>query len=281
MDVFYASHFGHTERIARTLARLISQSGVPARARDLAADYPSEAEISSQDPCVLISPIRYGVHLAPARRLLRRIAPLTPHKPLFLFSVNLTARKAGKTSSVGNAYLRNWIRATGARPLLAEAIAGKLEYPRYNILDRTMIRLIMTITGGPADGKSVIDYTPWTHVAELAAQIAEAAKALSDNVAHAGDDSCAPGGGGPAMRDEQQEAKRAALEKCRTQGEKAYDDMYEAHSFSAARAAYSDAKEFFYEAIKLADELGASDEAEALRKRLEHIKAVFRRQFSG
>jgi menaquinone-dependent protoporphyrinogen oxidase len=195
MDVFYASHFGHTERIARTLARIISQSGVPARARNLAEDYPSEGEIRSQDPCVLISPIRYGVHLAKARRLLRRIAPLTPRKPLFLFSVNLTARKEGKTSRAGNVYLRRWISASGARPLLAEAIAGKLEYPRYNIFDRTMIRVIMTVTGGPADGKSVIDYTPWTHVAELATQIAEAAKPLCESAAHASDESRLPAGG--------------------------------------------------------------------------------------
>jgi menaquinone-dependent protoporphyrinogen oxidase len=187
MDVFYGSHFGHTEQIAQALARIISQSGIPARARNLATDYPSEAEINSSDPCVLISPIRYGAHLAAPRRLLKRIAPLTPRKPLFLFSVNLTARKQGKTSRVGNVYLRKWIRATGARPSLAEAIAGKLDYPRYNLLDRMMIRFIMTVTGGPADGKLVVDYTPWPHVAELANEIGEAAKAWRENRARAAD----------------------------------------------------------------------------------------------
>jgi hypothetical protein len=83
------------------------------------------------------------------------------------------------------------------------------------------------------------------------------------------------------MHGEEQQAKRAALDNCKTQGERAYSDMYDAHSSSAARACYSDAKEFFYEAIKLAEELGAPDEAEALRKRLEHIKAVFRHQFAS
>jgi menaquinone-dependent protoporphyrinogen oxidase len=194
MDVFYGSHFGHTEQIAQTLARIISQSGVQARARNLATDYPSEAEINSPDPCVLISPIRYGAHLRAARRLLKRIAPLTPQKPLFLFSVNLTARKPGKTSRAGNVYLRKWIRATGAQPSLAEAIAGKLEYPRYNLLDRTMIRFIMTVTGGPADGKSVIDYTPWAHVAELANEIGEAAKAWRKNAGRAAADRPPEGG---------------------------------------------------------------------------------------
>ena len=80
-------------------------------------------------------------------------------------------------------------------------------------------------------------------------------------------------------RDEERQAKVANLANCKAQGEKAYDEMYEAHSFGHAGACYSDAKESFYEAIKLADELGMVDEAASIRKRLEHIKAVFRSQF--
>jgi hypothetical protein len=83
------------------------------------------------------------------------------------------------------------------------------------------------------------------------------------------------------MADEtEREAQLRQLEHLRAMGEKAYDDMYEAHSSSGATACYSDAKECFYDAIGLAERLGLTDEAEALRKRLEHIKAVFRSQFT-
>ena len=80
-------------------------------------------------------------------------------------------------------------------------------------------------------------------------------------------------------KDEERQAKLANLAHCKAQGEIAYDDMYEAHSFRQAGVCYSDAKEFFYEAIKLAEELGMMDEAASIGKRLEHIKAVFRSQF--
>jgi hypothetical protein len=63
-------------------------------------------------------------------------------------------------------------------------------------------------------------------------------------------------------------------------GEKAYDDMYEAHPPGAATAFYSDAKECYYDAIGLARRLGLKEEAEALEARLAHIKAVFRSQFT-
>jgi hypothetical protein len=47
-----------------------------------------------------------------------------------------------------------------------------------------------------------------------------------------------------------------------------------------ANGCYRDAKEFFYDAIALTDELGLADDLDSLRKRLEHIQAVYRSQFS-
>ncbi|HEY1992737.1 MAG TPA: aldehyde dehydrogenase family protein [Gammaproteobacteria bacterium] len=68
--------------------------------------------------------------------------------------------------------------------------------------------------------------------------------------------------------------KVARLEKW---GEEAYDRMYDARSPSGD---YSEAKENFHAAIALANDLGLEGEAERLEQRLEHIKAVFRSQFS-
>lgn len=75
-------------------------------------------------------------------------------------------------------------------------------------------------------------------------------------------------------------SQREQLERLKALGEKYYDDMYEAHSSSGASACYSDAKECFYDAIGLARRLGMEEEVSALEKRLEHIKAVFRSQFT-
>jgi hypothetical protein len=83
------------------------------------------------------------------------------------------------------------------------------------------------------------------------------------------------------MADEtERDAQLKQLEHLKAMGEKAYDDMYEAHSSSGATACYSDAKECYYDAIGLANRLGLKEEAEALRSALAHIKAVFRSQFT-
>jgi hypothetical protein len=75
-----------------------------------------------------------------------------------------------------------------------------------------------------------------------------------------------------------EELNRNRLRKLNALGEKYYDQMYE--SGRGANGCYSNAKDAFYDAIGLAKELGLKEEAEALSKRLGHIKAVFRSQFS-
>ncbi len=83
------------------------------------------------------------------------------------------------------------------------------------------------------------------------------------------------------MGDETERASQLEqLERLKALGEKYYDDMYEAHSSSGATACYSDAKECFHDAIGLARRLGMEEEVSSLEKRLAHIKAVFRGQFT-
>jgi hypothetical protein len=80
--------------------------------------------------------------------------------------------------------------------------------------------------------------------------------------------------------DAERQEKLAQLARLKAMGEKAYDDMYEAHDFRAGDNCYRDAKDCYYDAIGLANQLGLTDEANALNERLLHIKGVYRSQFS-
>jgi hypothetical protein len=70
------------------------------------------------------------------------------------------------------------------------------------------------------------------------------------------------------------------MERCIALGEDAYEQMYEPRTHTNPAGHYSDAKDFLGEAIGLARSLGLDARAEELTKRLEHIKAVYRSQFS-
>jgi hypothetical protein len=70
----------------------------------------------------------------------------------------------------------------------------------------------------------------------------------------------------------------ASLRKCKSLGEKYYDQLYETRH--GTTGLYASAKDAFYDAISIANRMGLKSEAEAIERRLQHIKEVFRSQFS-
>jgi antirestriction protein len=83
------------------------------------------------------------------------------------------------------------------------------------------------------------------------------------------------------MEESERQEKLAALKRLVELAEKAYDDMYEAHSQRDANDCYRDAKDYYHDAIGLARELGLNEEADKLHDRLWHIKQVFFGQFAN
>lgn len=146
---------------------------MPAAAQNLAAGEPMPAAFAAASVVVLVAAVRYGRHLPEADRLLERYRSLEAPPPLALASVNLTARKPGKTTVRGNTYLRKTIARHRLVPSLAVAFAGRLDYRRYGLIDRQIIRLIMLFTRGPTEPNTCIEYTSWQAVDDFAARISE------------------------------------------------------------------------------------------------------------
>ena len=172
MDIYSATRDGHTRRIASHIGARLSELGVDARLRDLAAGLPAAAELAASSLVVVIAAVRYGRHLPDAERLLAVYRTLPAPPRLVLLSINLTARKPGKDTAQGNAYLRKLIARYGLAPAFAAAIAGRLDYPLYGWFDRQMIRFIMLLTGGPTDPRAQVEYTAWPRVDDIAGRIA-------------------------------------------------------------------------------------------------------------
>jgi menaquinone-dependent protoporphyrinogen oxidase len=85
--------------------------------------------------------------------------------------VNIVARKPEKNTPATNPYLIKFLRQISWQPKLLGVFAGKLDYPRYGVFDRFMIRLIMRMTQGPTDPKAVIDFTDWLQVEAFARSV--------------------------------------------------------------------------------------------------------------
>lgn len=169
--LYYATRDGQARRIAARLASRLGERGFTLPPRDLAVA-PPISELAAAGLLIIVAAVRYGRHLPEAERLLVACGALAVPPPLVFVSVNLTARKPGKQTVEGNRYLRTCISRHRLAPVLATAIAGRLEYQRYRWLDRQIIRLIMAMTGGPTDPSACIEFTDWDAVDDVAARVA-------------------------------------------------------------------------------------------------------------
>lgn len=164
MQLYYATRDGQARKIATHIAERLATRGVAVTPRDLAAVQPSPAELAQAPLVAAVLAVRYGRHLPEGIAFVDTFRRLNRQPLLALASVNLTARKPGKDTAEGSAYLRKLIARHGLKPALATAFAGKLDYPRYSFSDRHIIRFIMLITGGPTDPTTVVEYTDWAKV---------------------------------------------------------------------------------------------------------------------
>ena len=172
MELFYATRDGQSRRIAERIASRLADHGIAALPRDLAGASLAPSSLAAARLVVVVAAVRYGKPLPEAEQFLARYRTLREPPQLVLLSVNLTARKPGKDTVEGNAYLRKSIARHRLAPVFALAIAGRLDYSRYGWLDRQLIRFIMKLTGGPTDPKACIDFTPWDVVDDVALRIA-------------------------------------------------------------------------------------------------------------
>ncbi len=168
--MIYATTDGHTRKICDTLKEVLHKHDQPV---DLINIEDFKGDLSPYERVIIGASIRYGVHDKKIIELINtRQAELEAKRTAF-FSVNLVARKPEKSSPETNPYVVKFFKKITWRPDLVETFAGMLEYPRYSFFDRTMIRLIMWMTKGPTDPKTVKEYTNWDKVAAFGEKLAK------------------------------------------------------------------------------------------------------------
>ena len=169
--IAYSTTDGHTPRICERLKQVIEQQGHAATVVALAqAD---ALDLPSFDTLVIGASIRYGKHQPQVGQFISRHQALLESKANAFFTVNIVARKPEKNRPETNPYLIKFLRQITWKPKLLGVFAGKLDYPRYGFVDRTMIRFIMLMTKGPTDPTAVVELTDWQQVEAFGRQLSE------------------------------------------------------------------------------------------------------------
>lgn len=168
--LIYATVDGHTQKICNSLQEILLEHDQPTEVINIEN---FDGDLSGFDRIILGASIRYGVHDKKIIELINTRQQELESKKTAFFSVNLVARKPEKSSPDTNPYVVKFFKKISWRPDIAETFAGMLDYPRYSFFDRTMIRLIMWMTKGPTDPKTVKEFTNWEKVDAFGKRLTE------------------------------------------------------------------------------------------------------------
>ena len=167
--IIYSTTDGHTLTICRRLQRLVEHDGHHVDVIPVSDTI--FVELNDFDKIVIGASIRYGKHSQQIVDFIRKHQTVLDNKPNAFFSVNVVARKPEKNQPETNPYLQKFLKKISWKPKVLAVFAGKIDYPRYNLFDRFMIRFIMLITHGPTDPNATIEFTDWQQVELFAKRI--------------------------------------------------------------------------------------------------------------
>lgn len=160
--IAYSTTDGHTRVIAERLREVIGQQGGQVTLASI--DHQPAMDLSPYDKVVVGASIRYGKHSKAVYRFVEAHRQALENRPNAFFSVNVVARKPEKRTAETNPYVKKFLGEIDWQPQHVAIFAGKIDYPRYRFWDRQMIRLIMWMTKGPTDPRSVTEFTDWDQV---------------------------------------------------------------------------------------------------------------------
>ena len=163
--IIYSSTDGHTLKICKRLRSVIEQQEQQEHQIVLVSINDAQlTDLEQFDKIVIGASIRYGKHRPQVYDFIKRNIDVLNRKPNDFFSVNIVARKPEKNRPETNPYIKKFLKITPWQPKELAVFAGKIDYPKYSFLDRHIIRLIMWITKGPTDPKTVMEFTDWAEV---------------------------------------------------------------------------------------------------------------------
>ena len=166
--IIYSSTDGQTKNICSRIGEFLSND-FPSEIISL--DEATSSDIEKYDQIIIGASIRYGKHKKePFEFIDTNLAELTKKVNAF-FSVNVVARKPEKNSPETNPYMQKFLLKTSWVPQKLAVFAGKIDYPKYNFVDKQMIRLIMWITKGPTDIRNTYEFTDWEKVDSFAKEL--------------------------------------------------------------------------------------------------------------
>ncbi|WP_330149210.1 menaquinone-dependent protoporphyrinogen IX dehydrogenase [Shewanella xiamenensis] len=160
--IIYSTIDGQTLEICRKIKAVAEQAGEQVSLVTL--EQAEALSLVDFDKVLIGASIRYGKHRPELYQFVNRNHAVLSAKINGFFTVNVVARKPLKNTPETNPYMQKFLKLSLWQPQQLAVFAGKIDYPKYSLFDRTMIRFIMWMTKGPTDLKGTFEFTDWGKV---------------------------------------------------------------------------------------------------------------------
>jgi len=159
--IIYSSTDGHTKTICE---RIINFSNDLSKVKMVSLKEASRIDISEFSKIIIGASIRYGKHSKELYKFIKLNKKRLNTIESTFFSVNVVARKPEKNTPDTNPYIKKFLKISEWKPKKIGVFAGKVDYPKYGLLDKYIIKFIMFITKGPTDISKSYEFTDWEKV---------------------------------------------------------------------------------------------------------------------
>ena len=162
--IVYSSVDGHTKEICQKIASQLEDQVDIVSVDD-------NPMVEEYDHIIIGASIRYGKYRKSLFDFIDKNKNTIDTKKNAFFSVNVVARKKEKNKPETNPYVSKFLKNTNWIPKKIGVFAGKIDYPKYKLLDKYAIKFILLITKGPTDTSKTYEFTDWDIVEEFARNI--------------------------------------------------------------------------------------------------------------
>ena len=166
--IIYSTTDGQTIKICERIQSVIGDSN---NSKIISVNNAKNENISRYKNIILGASIRYGKHKDELYEFIKSNCDCLIEADAAFFSVNVVARKPEKNTPNTNPYVKKFLKISKWKPKKIGVFAGKVDYPKYNLFDKYIIRLIMFITKGPTDISRSYDFTDWEKVDVFAKEL--------------------------------------------------------------------------------------------------------------
>ncbi|AAN53112.1 menaquinone-dependent protoporphyrinogen IX dehydrogenase [Shewanella oneidensis MR-1] len=160
--IIYSTIDGQTLEICRKIKAFAERAGEKVSLFSL--EQAEAINLADVDKVLIGASIRYGKHRPELYQFVNRNHAVLSAKVNGFFTVNVVARKPLKNTPETNPYMQKFLKLSLWQPQHLAVFAGKIDYPKYGLFDRTMICFIMWMTKGPTDLKGTFEFTDWAKV---------------------------------------------------------------------------------------------------------------------